>query len=230
MISALSKGVLQLRDPSTIKMVWMCFGIVIFQFLILFVLTDIALRYTSFFQVSWLETITDTLGRVVTLMLTWLLFPAAISSVISFFLNRVASAVEERYYPSLPPIAASPIVDSIFVAIKFLIVLISLNILLLFFIFTGPIYIILYYLVNGYLIGREFFELIASRRLDVGEIRMMRKQFRLSLIIIGGFFAFLMTVPIVNLLMPIIATTTMVHLFENWRAKNTSVLTKSNLA
>ena len=149
MISALSKGVLQLRDPSTIKMVWMWFGIVIFQFLVLFVLTDIALRYTSFFQVSWLETITDTLGRVVTLMLTWLLFPAAISSVIGFFLNRVASAVEEQYYPSLPPIAASPLADSIFVAIKFLIVLISLNILLLFFIFTGPIYIILYYLVNG---------------------------------------------------------------------------------
>ena len=38
------------------------------------------------------------------------------------------------------------------------------------------------------------------------------------MLIIGAIFAFLMTVPIVNLLTPIIATATMVHLFEKWRA------------
>ena len=218
MFAALSKGIFQLRDPSTIKMVWMCFGIVICIFLVLLMSIDITLRFTSFFQTGWLESISDTLGRLLTLIITWLLFPAAISSVIGFFLDRVTSAVESRHYPLLPPVVAPSIFDSIFIAIKFFIVLVCLNILLLLFIFTGPFYIILYYLVNGYLISREFFELIASRRLDTSEIRTMRKKFRFSLILIGTAFAFLMTVPVINLLMPIVATATMVHLFENWRA------------
>lgn len=192
-------------------------GGVILGFLVLIFSTDIALRYTSLFQVGWLETMSDTLGRLATLMLAWLLFPATISSVIGLFLDRVARRVESQHYPSLQPVVASPQIDSIIFATKFFIVLISLNILLLFLIFTGPIYIILYYLVNGYLISREFFELVALRRLDAVEIKAMQKKFRFSLMLVGVVFTFLMTVPIINLFVPIVATATMVHLFENWR-------------
>lgn len=220
MISALSKGILQLRDPSTQKMVWTCLGVTVFIFLVLFILIECTLRFTSIFHVGWLETIADMLGRLATLWFTWLLFPAAISSVIGLFLDRVVSVVESRHYPSLPPVVTTSTFDTVISAAKFLIVLISLNVLLLFFIFTGPIYFIIYLLANGYLISREFFELIALRRLDPGETKAMRKQFRFSLITIGVIFTFCMTVPVFNLLIPIIATTTMVHLFENWRANN----------
>ena len=193
-------------------------------FLILLTLIEIGLQYTAVFQVNWIETVSDILGRLLTLALTWLLFPAIISAVMSLSLDRIANAVEARHYPNLSAVSAPPLFESITVAIKFLIVLIALNIVLLFFIFTGPVYILLYYLVNGYLISREFFELVALRRLDVGSIRKMRKRHISSLILVGSGLTFLMTVPIVNLLIPIIATTTMVHLFENWRSQGCSNL------
>ena len=217
MISAFSKGILQIRDPSTIRSLWLSLGIVLCVFLALFVIIDMTLRYSSIFSVGWLEAVVDALGRISALILSWLLFPATISAVISLFLDQIASRVEDQHFPELPPIGAQNLIDSINVAIKFFVVLISLNIFLLFFIFTGPIYIVLYYLVNGYLISREFFELIALRRLDSGETKLMRRKFRLPLILIGTVFTFLMTVPIVNLFIPIVATATMVHLFEAWR-------------
>jgi len=55
-------------------------------------------------------------------------------------------------------------------------------------------------------------------------VRAVRKRFQASLLIIGAIFAFLMTVPIVNLLTPIVATATIVHLFENWRARDGGTL------
>jgi len=227
MILALSKGISQLREPSTANLVLMCLGIVILLFVILFVFIDIGLRYTSIFQVGWLENISDMLGRLTALILSWLLFPAAISAVIGLFVDRIARAVEDRHYPSLAPVVSPQFFDALIVAMKFFVVLISLNIFLLFFIFTGPIYIFLYYLVNGYIISREFFELIALRRLDTGTSIAIRKKFQFSLIIVGVFFTFLMTIPVVNLLVPIVATTTMVHLFEIWRAKYHTDLKKT---
>ena len=224
MFSALTKGIRQLSDPATRQVVWLSIGIAALTFLALFACIETALLHTSIFQTGWMETVSDILGRLAGVILAWLLFPAAISAVVGLFLGRVTGAVEARYYPALPPIEEPPFMESLLAAGKFLMILVALNFALLFFIFTGPLYLILYYLVNGYLISREFFELVSIRRMDASAARAVRKRFQVSLLIIGAIFAFLMTVPIVNLLTPIIATATMVHLFENWRARDGGTL------
>ncbi len=48
----------------------------------------------------------------------------------------------------------------------------------------------------------------------------MRKAHRGTLFLSGVVIAFLMTVPVVNLLAPVIATAAMVHLFEAWRPRH----------
>mgnify|MGYP001181377177 FL=1 len=224
MFSALTKGIRQLSDPTTRQLVWLSIGIAILTFLILFGCIEMALRFTSIFHTGWMEAIADILGRLAGGILTWLLFPAAISAVVGLFLERAVRTVEARHYPALPPIEDRPPVESLLTAGKFLVILVALNLALLFFIFTGPLYLILYYLVNGYLISREFFELVAVRRIDSGLASALRKQFQAPLLIMGTIFAFLMTIPIVNLLTPIIATATMVHLFEKWRAHDDGAL------
>ena len=216
MFSALTKGIRQLNDPTTQHVVWLSIGIAIITFLVLFACVETALRYTSIFQTGWMEAVSDILGRLASVVLAWLLFPAAISAVIGLFLERVASAVEAQHYPQLPPVQEPPFMGSLLAAGKFLIILIALNLALLFLIFTGPIYLIFYYLVNGYLISREFFELVTIRRMEASAARALRKRFHISLLIIGAIFTFFMTVPIVNLLTPVIATATMVHLFQKW--------------
>lgn len=219
MFSALIRGIRQLSDPATRKVVGLSIGIAILTFLVLFAGIETALRHTSIFQTGWMETVSDVLGRLAAVVLTWLLFPAAISAVVGLYLDRVTEAVEARHYPGLPKVDDQPFAETLLAAGKFLIILVALNFCLLFLIFTGPLYLVMYYLVNGYLISREFFEMVSIRRLDAGQTRALRKQYQTPLLMIGAIFAFLMTVPIVNLLTPIIATATMVHLFETWRAR-----------
>ena len=224
MFSALTKGIRQLSDPAIRQVVWLSIGIAALTFLAMFACIETALLHTSIFQTGWMETVSEILGRLSGVILAWLLFPAAISAAVGLFLGRVSGAVEARDYPALPAVEEPPFMESLLAAGKFLLILVALNLALLFFIFTGPLYLILYYLVNGYLISREFFELVSIRRIDASAARAVRKRFQASLLIIGAIFAFLMTVPIVNLLTPIIATATMVHLFENWRARDGGTL------
>ncbi len=224
MFTALSKGIKQLNDPATRQVVWISIGVAVLTFLVLFACIETALRHTAVFQTGWMETISDLLGRLAALVLTWLLFPAAISAVVGLFLERVAGAVEARHYPGLSAVPEQPFTDALLAAAKFLVILVALNLCLLIFIFLGPVYLIMFYAVNGYLISREFFELVSLRRLAPEASRALRKRHQTSLVMIGAVFALLMTIPVVNLLTPIIATSTMVHLFEDWRGAEDGAL------
>jgi uncharacterized protein involved in cysteine biosynthesis len=71
--------------------------------------------------------------------------------------------------------------------------------------------------VNGYLLSREYFELVALRHMGLTEAKALRKKNAFQLFLTGVLVAFMLTVPMVNLLAPIIATGMMVHLFEDFR-------------
>ncbi len=74
-----------------------------------------------------------------------------------------------------------------------------------------------YFGVNGFLLGREYFELVAFRRLPPADAAAMRREHSGELLVTGIAIAFLVTVPIVNIVMPIVATAVLVHQFEAWR-------------
>jgi len=69
-------------------------------------------------------------------------------------------------------------------------------------------------------LSREYFELVALRRLTTQDANAMRLRWRAPLFFAGAGFAFMLTVPILNLIAPILATAATVHLFEAWRAKD----------
>ncbi len=224
MFSALIKGIRQLSDPAAQKVVWMGIGAAILTFAALWAAIGTVLAETSLFETSWLEGIADVLGGALTLVLTWLLFPSVISAVIGLMLERIAGAVEARHYPHLPAPNDPPLTESLIQAAKFLGVMVAVNLLMLPFLFFGPLFPFIYYGANGYLLGREFFELVSHRRMSPADARTMRKQRQTAVIMVGILFAFLMTIPIINLLTPVIATAAMLHLFEDWRSEAGSAL------
>lgn len=225
MISAIVKGIRQLSDPAAQKVVWMGIGAAILTFAVLWAAIGTVLAETALFETSWLEGIADFLGGALTLVLTWLLFPSVISAVIGLMLERIAGAVEARHYPHLPAPNDPPLADALIQAAKFLGVMIAMNLLLLPFLFIPPLFPFMFYGINGYLLGREFFELVALRRLAPEQARALRKQRGGAVIAVGVMFAFLMTLPIINLLTPVVATAAMVHLFEAWRHEAGAALT-----
>ena len=69
-------------------------------------------------------------------------------------------------------------------------------------------------LVNGYLIGREYYELLAPRRLERGAVKLIQKRFKFRLWFAGIIISYLFIIPVLNLVMPIIGVTFMLHIFE----------------
>lgn len=217
MFSAFLKAFGQLADDATRRLIWISLGAAIVVFAALWSAIGILLHNTELFQSGWLETMVDMLGWAATLVLTWFLFPAVFTVIASLFLERVAAATEARHYPALPAAPGAKLGAALGATAGFLVVMVALNLVMLIFLLIPPLFPLVFYGFNGYLLGREFFELVALRRVGLAESRHLRKAHRRRLFLAGIVIALLFTVPGLNLLAPVIATAAMVHLFEDFR-------------
>ena len=217
MFKAFSKGLAQLNDGPTRGVLLLSVAIALSVFFALWFAVGYTLTNTAFFQTGWLESVVDLLGGLATGLLTWFLFPGVVSATVGLFLDRVADRVEARHFPDLPLTDGPPLASTLLSSLRFLAVFVVLNMLMLPFLFFPPVFPFVFYGVNGYLLSREYFELVAFRRLDPSQAKALRKINQGRLFLVGLVIAFLLTIPVVNLITPVIATATMVHLFENWR-------------
>ena len=217
MFAAFLKAFGQLADGTTRRLIWVSLGAAIAVFAALWLTIGTALHNTELFASGWLETIVDVLGWAATLVLTWFLFPAVFTVISSLFLERVAGATEARHYADLPEAPGARLGAALGATAGFLAAMVVLNLVMLIFLLIPPLFPFVFYGVNGYLLGREFFELVALRRIGLEEVRHLRKAHRGRLFLAGIVIAFLFTVPGLNLVAPVIATAAMVHLFENFR-------------
>ena len=217
MFAAFLKAFGQLADGTTRRLIWLSLGAAIAVFAALWLTIGTAIESTELFASGWLETIVDVLGWAATLVLTWFLFPAVFTVIASLFLERVAGATEARHYADLPEAPGARLGAALGATAGFLAAMVVLNLVMLIFLLIPPLFPFVFYGVNGYLLGREFFELVALRRIGLEEVRHLRKAHRGRLFLAGVVIAFLFTVPGLNLVAPVIATAAMVHLFENFR-------------
>lgn len=131
------------------------------------------------------------------------------------FLDDVAAAVEDRHYPWLPPVPPMPKWTALIESVNLLGLIVALNVLGLALLpFTGPLYIPLFWALNGSLLGREFFTLAALRRLPRDQAKAMRKRHWLTIWTAGTLMAVPLSFPIINLLIPVIGAATFTHLFH----------------
>ena len=168
---------------------------------------------------SWLGSLFNIGGVLFTIALSiWLMVPVA-SAIIALFLDEVAQAVEARHYPHLPKQAAAKLQDQILVSIRFLGLLILANIgaLILSMIlpFLGPV---VFWATNGYLMGREYFQMAAMRRLLRAQAQELLRRHQGSIWRAGILMAIPLTIPLVGLFIPILGEATFTHLFERLRA------------
>jgi len=217
LISAYAKAFGQLSDRKTRSVVWTAVGWSVAIFIGLYASLKVILSVTTFIAIGWLETLFDFVVQFGVLLLTWFLFPAVVTAVGALMLEKVVVAVEQRHYPKLLPTPGMTFKDSLGPTLKFLGTTVGLNLLTLPLLLIPPLFPFVYYGLNGYLLSREYFELVALRRLRVQDAQALRLRWRTPLLIAGVGFAFMLTVPFLNLIAPIIATAATVHLFEAWR-------------
>lgn len=146
-------------------------------------------------------------------MSVFLMIPVA-SAFTGFFLEDVAQAVEDRHYPNMPPVPRAKMMDTLVETANFLGVLIGANVLaLLAYIFAGPFIPLVFWGLNGFLLGREYFTMVAARRMGRPAAKELRSRHWGKVWMAGILMAAPLSIPLVNLAIPVLGAATFTHLF-----------------
>jgi CysZ protein len=144
----------------------------------------------------------------------FLMVPVA-SAFTGFFLEDVADAVEDQHFPGLPPATPLSLAEGLRQSVNFLGVVLAVNLGALFlYPFLGPGIPVAFRAVNGFLLGREYFSLVALRRLPPSEVKEMRRRNRWTLWAAGTLMAAPLSVPILNLVIPVLGVATFTHIYH----------------
>lgn len=212
---ALARAFSQLTDPAFRRVLWRGVGVAFCAYAGVLAAVYALFQYAPVPE-GWIGPTILLFGGVAAFALVTVLFPVLITACMGLFLDEVAAAVERRYYPGLPPGREPPVPVQISGALKFLALSLALNALALPLYVAGlffyPLKLFVFYTLNGYLLGREYFDQVAQRYLAPLERRQLRRAMRLRRIPAGLAIAVLFSIPVLNLAVPLIATAMMVHL------------------
>ena len=171
-------------------------------------------------EVRWLDDLLRWSSLFIMIILSVFLMVPVASAITSMFLDDVAQAVEDRHYPNLAPAPRVPFWNALRDTVNFLGVIVGANALALvvYAAFT-PLAIFIFWALNGYLLGMEYFQLAAMRRLGRTKARELRKIHRRTIWGAGVFMAIPLSIPLVNLLIPALGAATFTHIFQSVSAK-----------
>lgn len=213
----------QFDDPRFRRVVWLGLGLTLALF--------VALYWGLVGMIQWLVPDSITLPWIggvggidtalsltaIPLMLglsVFLMVPVA-SAFIGIFLDEVADAVEARHYPALPPSTGAGFWDSVRDALRYTGLLVLLNLVgLVIVLVTAGTGIVVFWAINGFLLSREYFTTVALRRMAPAEADRMRRANLGTLWLAGVLLAIPLSVPVLNLVVPVIGVAAFTHLFH----------------
>ena len=170
-------------------------------------------------QVGGLETLLSvgSLALMIGLSVFLMIPVAALFS--GLFLEDVAQAVEDEHYPGLPPVTPLRLSDTLIDALNLFGLLIAANaVALILYFFAGPFIPLVFWAVNGLLLGREYFMLVAMRRLGREGGKALRARHAGQIWLAGTLMAAPLSIPFVNLLIPVLGVATFTHMFHRLNA------------
>ena len=163
---------------------------------------------------GWIEKTIEWLGGLALVVGSIFLIPPVSSLIAGLYVDDIAAEVESTTYPQDPPGKPVATLPAIGLALKFFVVVLAVNILAVFLLLIPGINLIAFYLGNGYLLGREYFELAAMRHMPPDEAKQLRRANRVTVLLCGLIIAAIASVPILNLITPLFATAFMVRIFK----------------
>ena len=137
------------------------------------------------------------------------------SAITSMFLDDVADAVEAVHYPDIPQSPRTPFGEALRDTVNFLGVIVGVNVLaLVLYVIFAPVALFIFWAVNGFLLGREYYTLAAMRRVGRKRAKELRRKNFLTIWVAGILMAMPLSIPLLNLLIPILGAATFTHLFQ----------------
>jgi uncharacterized protein involved in cysteine biosynthesis len=164
---------------------------------------------------GWIGWAADMLGGIgASLLALWLFLPVA-AIIGTLYIDRIARAVERRYYPYLPPACGASLGAQLWDAISIGLRILLLNLLALVLALILPgIGLVLAWAIGGYAIGRGLFVAVAMRRMPRPAAEAAYRHARPVVLAQGCILALAGAVPLLNLLIPLVGTAAMVHVLD----------------
>lgn len=154
------------------------------------------------------------LGSIGSVVVAWMLFPIVTPITVSFFDVRITRLIEQHEYPAAAPAAPTPFWPELRHDILFSLKAVTLNIIVLPLYLVPGLNVVLFYMLNGYLLGREYFVMAARRHIPLREAEALRREHGRAVMMGGVLLTVLATIPVVNLFAPFWGVAVMVHLYH----------------
>ena len=200
-------------SPGMRTVLWKALGLTVVLFIVVMVAVQIALSMLVGFPWPWLDTIVAVAAGLGLFAGMFFLMAPVMALFAGLYLDDIAELVERRDYPQHSPGTPLPTTQAILTGVRFglLVLVVSLALLPTLLLGIGAVAMVL---ANAYLLGREYFEMVATRHMPADEARKLRKENAPRVLAAGFIPAFLVAVPFVNIITPIFSTIYFVHIFK----------------
>ncbi|MFW0777917.1 MAG: EI24 domain-containing protein [Rickettsiales bacterium] len=162
------------------------------------------------FESSWLAW----LGAFGSGIFSWFLFPAIMPIIVNFFDTRIVRLIERHQYPHAQGAIEPPFLPEFLHDARFTLKALLLNLLALPFYLIPVVNLLLFYSLNGYLLGKEFFIMVARQHIPIDDAVALHKRHTRTASLAGTGLAIAATIPIINLFAPIWGIAVMTHLYH----------------
>ncbi|MEO9130113.1 MAG: EI24 domain-containing protein [Sphingomonas sp.] len=224
MLRAFLLSVGQLGDPRIIG--------VFLKSLAITLLLLAALGAGLWFSAGWLAArfgmgegvgkVAETAALLTALGVAWLLFRVVAIGVMGVFADQVVVAVEQKHYPqALAEAQDVPLGRSIAMglgsAARAVLINLAVSPLYLLLFFTGVGLPLLFFIVNGWLLGHDLGQMVAARHIPPSAMKGWRGSSALQRFTLGLAGTAMFLVPILNIFAPVIGAAMATHLFHGRR-------------
>jgi CysZ protein len=167
---------------------------------------------------SWAE-VAGVAALAVIVLAAWLLFRAVAIAVVGIFADEVVEAVERRHYPAaLATARPVPLARGAVMGLGSAGRAIGVNLLLapayIVLLVTGVGTAVLFFIVNGWLLGRDLGDMVAARHRPRAAMREWRATTGWGRFMLGLVAAGLLVLPLVNLVAPVLAAAMATHWYH----------------
>lgn len=215
------RGLRDALSPALRPLLWRVLGLSVVLSGLVFYGAWSAIGFVPSVGWAWADAVLQVAGGILVALALVFLFPVLITSLLSLFLDEAAARVEAVRYPDDPPGVEPPFRVALKAGLGFLVTVLLLNLAALPLQLVGLVVplvnLLVFWSLNGYLVGREVFEQVAIRHASPPEVGRLRRLHRGLVFGAGLLGTALMAVPGVNLIAPLITVAAMVHLVRRVR-------------
>lgn len=213
MIASTFRAMRDVLSPEFRSILWRAIGLTLLVFVGVMAALWIGREALLVLPWVWLDEVIAGAASLVLLVIFFFLMAPVTAIFAGLFLDTAADIVEINHYPSDPKGNPPSAWSSALMGLQFGLLVLAVNIVVLPTVFFG-IGVAIMLTANAYLLGREYFTMVAMRHMPARQAAQLRKANSGRVWAAGLIPAGLALIPFLNILVPLFSTSYFVHIFK----------------